>query len=75
MLFITHDFGVVEDIADDVIVMFKGKIVESGDVNQVLQKPKHPYTKALLGCVPDAQGIKELTPIDYEKLEKAIQRL
>ena len=75
MLFITHDFGVVEDIADDVIVMFKGKIVESGDVNQVLQKPKHPYTKALLGCVPDAQGIKELTPIDYEKLDKAIQRL
>lgn len=75
MLFITHDFGVVEDIADDVIVMFKGKIVESGDVNQVLQKPKHPYTKALLGCVPDAQGIKKLTPIDYEKLDKAIQRL
>ena len=75
MLFITHDFGVVEDIADDVIVMFKGKIVESGDVHQVLKKPKHPYTKALLGCVPDAQGIKELTPIDYEKLDKAIQRL
>ncbi len=75
MLFITHDFGVVEDIADDVIVMFKGKIVESGDVNQVLKKPKHPYTKALLGCVPDALGIKELTPIDYEKLDKAIQRL
>ena len=75
MLFITHDFGVVEDIADDVIVMFKGKIVESGDVNQVLKKPKHPYTKALLGCVPDALGIKQLTPIDYEKLDKAIERL
>ena len=73
MLFITHDFGVVEDIADDVIVMFKGKIVERGEVNQVLKKPKHPYTKALLGCVPDALGKKELTPIDYEKLEKAIQ--
>ena len=75
MLFITHDFGVVEDIADDVIVMFKGKIVERGEVNQVLKKPKHPYTKALLGCVPDALGKKELTPIDYEKLEKAIQRI
>jgi peptide/nickel transport system ATP-binding protein len=75
MLFITHDFGVVEDIADDVIVMFKGKIVESGEVNQVLKKPKHPYTKALLGCVPDALGKKQLTPIDYEKLDRAIQRL
>jgi len=75
MLFITHDFGVVEDIADDVIVMFKGKIVERGEVNQVLQKPKHPYTRALLGCVPDALGKKQLTPIDYEKLDRAIQRL
>ena len=75
MLFITHDFGVVEDIADDVIVMFKGKIVERGEVNQVLKKPKHPYTKALLGCVPDALGKKQLTPINYEKLDRAIQRL
>ena len=75
MLFITHDFGVVEDIADDVIVMFKGKIVERGEVSQVLKKPKHPYTKALLGCVPDALGKKQLTPIDYEKLDRAIQRL
>ena len=75
MLFITHDFGVVEDIADDVIVMFKGKIVERGEVNHVLKKPKHPYTKALLGCVPDALGKKQLTPIDYEKLDRAIQRL
>ena len=75
MLFITHDFGVVEDIADDVIVMFKGKIVERGEVNQVLKKPKHPYTKALLGCVPDAFGKKQLTPIDYEKLDRAMQRI
>ncbi|MDA7834738.1 ABC transporter ATP-binding protein [Methylophilaceae bacterium] len=75
MLFITHDFGVVEDIADDVIVMFKGKIVERGEVNQVLKKPKHPYTKALLGCVPDALGKKQLTPIDYEKLDRAMQRI
>ena len=75
MLFITHDFGVVEDIADDVIVMFKGKIVERGEVNQVLKKPKHPYTKALLGCVPDGLGKKQLTPIDYEKLDRAMQRI
>jgi peptide/nickel transport system ATP-binding protein len=65
MLFITHDFGVVADIADDVIVMFRGEIVESGTKDQVLKKPKHPYTKALLACVPDAEGKKQLKPIDY----------
>ena len=75
IIFITHDMAVVSQIADRVVVMFEGKKVEEGTVFDILEKPKHPYTKALLGCVPDAQGIKELTPIDYEKLEKAIQRL
>ncbi len=65
MLFITHDFGVVADIADDVVVMFRGEIVESGPVTQVLNQPQHPYTKALLACVPDADGKKALQPIDY----------
>jgi peptide/nickel transport system ATP-binding protein len=65
MLFITHDFGVVEDIADDVIVMYQGQIVEKGSVKDVLKKPKHAYTKALLQCVPDAKGIKKLTPIQH----------
>ena len=65
MLFITHDFGVVSDIADDVIVMFRGEIVEAGTKQQILSKPKHPYTIALLACVPDAEGKKQLKPIDY----------
>lgn len=65
MLFITHDFGVVSDIADDVIVMFKGEIVEAGPKKQVLGNPQHPYTKALLDCVPDVAGKKVLKPIDY----------
>jgi peptide/nickel transport system ATP-binding protein len=71
MLFITHDFGVVADIADDVIVMFRGEIVETGTREQVLNHPQHPYTKALLACVPDAEGLKELKPIDYSWLEQA----
>ena len=71
MLFITHDFGVVADIADDVIVMFRGEIVETGTKQQVLSKPKHPYTKALLACVPDAEGKKQLKPIDYAWLADA----
>jgi len=70
MLFITHDFGVVEDIADDVAVMYQGKIVEKGSVENVLNRPKHPYTKALLDCVPDSQGKKALKPIDYNILKK-----
>lgn len=65
MLFITHDFGVVSDIADNVVVMFRGQIVESGSREQVLGNPQHPYTKALLDCVPDAEGKKMLKPIDY----------
>ena len=65
MLLITHDFGVVADVADQVVVMFRGDIVESGSVADVLGKPKHPYTKALLDCVPDAEGKKLLKPIDY----------
>jgi peptide/nickel transport system ATP-binding protein len=65
MLLITHDFGVVADVADDVVVMFRGEVVEAGPVSQVLGKPKHPYTKALLACVPDAEGKKPLKPIDY----------
>jgi peptide/nickel transport system ATP-binding protein len=65
MLFITHDFGVVADIADNVVVMFRGQIVESGTREQVLSNPQHPYTKALLACVPDAEGEKMLKPIDY----------
>jgi len=75
MLFITHDFGVVEDVADDVVVMFQGKIVESGSVKAVLSKPKHPYTIALLDCVPDALGKKALKPIDYVQLNLAMEKL
>lgn len=70
MLFITHDFGVVADIADDVIVMFRGEIVETGTREQVLNHPQHPYTKALLACVPDAEGLKTLKPIDYAWLNQ-----
>ena len=71
MLFITHDFGVVADIADQVVVMFRGEIVEAGSRQQVLSNPQHPYTKALLACVPDAEGKKPLQPIDYAWLAES----
>ena len=52
VLFITHDLGVVGDIADTVVVMQNGAIQEQGAVRQIFEAPKHPYTKALLACRP-----------------------
>ena len=52
VVFITHDLGVIAEIADQVVVMFKGKIVESGPVGDIFLKPQHPYTKGLLACRP-----------------------
>ena len=52
VLFITHDFGVVADVADRVMVMQQGKVVETGTADEVLNAPQHPYTKALIGAVP-----------------------
>ncbi|WP_051172486.1 ABC transporter ATP-binding protein [Microbacterium indicum] len=53
-LFITHDLSVVAEIADDVLVMRTGQVVEQGGVDQVLRDPRHPYTRALLAAVPRA---------------------
>ena len=52
MLFITHDFGVVAQMADDVAVMYAGKIVEYGTVEEIFYDPRHPYTRALLRATP-----------------------
>ena len=58
VLFITHDMGVVAEIADDVAVMRYGKIVERGPVEEVFAHPKHPYTRALLAAVPRLGSMK-----------------
>ncbi len=52
ILFITHDLGVIAEIADDVAVMFQGHLVEFGDVLEIFENPKHPYTRSLLACRP-----------------------
>jgi len=52
LLFITHDLGLVAEIADRVAVMYAGQVVESGSVDAVLSEPLHPYTRALLECRP-----------------------
>ena len=52
LIFITHDLGVVAEIADRIAVMYKGRIVEEGKVTDIFNNPKHPYTKGLLSCRP-----------------------
>jgi peptide/nickel transport system ATP-binding protein len=60
VLFITHDLGVVAEVADEVVVMYLGTVVEHGPVNDIFHDPKHPYTKALLGSIPRmGHGLKQ----------------
>jgi oligopeptide/dipeptide ABC transporter ATP-binding protein len=53
MLLVTHDFGLVAELADDVAVMYAGQIVESGSAEQIFNNPTHPYSRALMGCRPE----------------------
>ncbi len=69
LIIITHNFGIIRDVADRVAVMFRGEIVESGSVEDVLRQPQHPYTKALLDCIPKmGSKAKRLRTIDYAEL-------
>ena len=64
ILFITHDLGVIAQVADRVSVMYLGRIVESGPVREVLNTPAHPYTKGLLNALPKLDALDDpLTPI------------
>jgi oligopeptide/dipeptide ABC transporter ATP-binding protein len=53
MLFVTHDFGVVAQLCDDVMVMYAGQSVEAGRTAEILDRPRHPYTRGLIACHPD----------------------
>lgn len=63
VIFITHDLGIVADIADKIVVMHKGEIVEQGNAKEILSSPKHPYTKALLACRPAGQSKNKRLPV------------
>ncbi len=63
ILFITHDLGVIADIADEVVVMYRGDIVEKGTTEQIFQNPKHPYTKGLLACRPSLEKNPRRLPV------------
>lgn len=69
IILITHNLGIIRSVVDRVAVMFRGEIVETGPVDEILRNPQHAYTKALLACVP-RMGAKQdrLTTIDYSAL-------
>lgn len=71
VLFITHDLGVIAEIADRVLVMFKGKIVEEGSVEAIFSNPQHPYTKSLLACRPPLHHRLRRLPVVSDFMETA----
>ena len=73
IMFITHDLGVIAELADKVVVMYKGKIVEQGNVWDIFTDPKHPYTKGLLACRPPLEKRYSFLPTvsDFMKIDKS----
>lgn len=70
MLFITHDLGVIAEIAQRVVVMYKGRVVEQGTVQEIFANPKHPYTKSLLACRPPLDRRLRRLPVVNDFLEE-----
>ena len=75
VIFITHDLGIVADIADKILVMYKGQIVEQGKAKDILLSPQHPYTKALLACRPAGNTKGKRLPVvsDFMETENKLQ--
>jgi peptide/nickel transport system ATP-binding protein len=69
MIFITHDLGVVAEIADRALVLYKGKVVEEGAVEELFSRPRHPYTRGLLNCRPALHKKGERLPVVSDFLE------
>ncbi|WP_126975336.1 ABC transporter ATP-binding protein [Frigidibacter oleivorans] len=72
VMFITHDFGVVAEIADSVVVMEKGRVVEQGSAAKVLRTPDHPYTRRLIAAVPHLTGV-DRAPVPVADTEPVIR--
>lgn len=71
VIFITHDLGVVAEIADRVVVMYRGNVVEEGPVSQLFLQPQHPYTKGLLACRPPLDTRLKRLPVIGDFLQPA----
>jgi peptide/nickel transport system ATP-binding protein len=69
VIFITHDLGVVKEIADNVVIMYKGEIVEQNTTGNIFFNPQHPYTKALIACRPALHSKEEKLPVVNDFLD------
>ncbi|PJJ29425.1 ABC transporter ATP-binding protein [Lacrimispora celerecrescens] len=63
IMMITHDLGVIAEVADDVMVMYAGKVVEQGTTDEIFDHPMHPYTEGLMNCIPRLDGEVEELPV------------
>jgi peptide/nickel transport system ATP-binding protein len=70
VIFITHDLGVIAELADRVVVMYHGHIVEQGDVLPIFENPQHPYTKGLLACRPRLESTFKVLPTVSDYLDE-----
>jgi ABC-type dipeptide/oligopeptide/nickel transport system ATPase component len=74
IILITHNFGIVKDFADRAVVMYQGRIVEQGDVKDVLENPQHAYTRELIACIPRLGAKRRRLPtVDREALRAAAE--
>lgn len=64
LMYISHDMGVINKVAEHVVVMYNGEIVERGPKNQIFENPTHPYTRALINCMPRGGVVKENTKLN-----------
>ncbi len=73
ILLITHDLGVVANMADEVVVIYHGQIMESGPASDIFRRPRHPYLRALMKAMPhfDMQEGERLTPLREARAEAA----
>ncbi len=74
ILFITHDLGVIAEIADEVLVMYRGKVVEQGPVVDIYESPQHPYTKGLLNCRPRLDTTYKRLPTVSDFMDSEIHK-
>jgi len=72
VLFITHDLGVIAEIADEVAVMYRGKLVEQGPVLDIFRAPQHPYTKGLLACRPKLDTVRRRLPTVADYMQSTV---
>ena len=75
ILFISHDLGVIREVTDEVLVMWKGQVVEQGKVSEVLDNPQHPYTRGLVACRPSVSANRRRLPTVPDFLERSEEEI